>query len=427
MSGFLPSLLDGLLGASWRGVPFFMPDSRIEIGRRVIRHWFPGRDDTVHQDLGLAEGAISVTGFLIGVDYVQQAQDLKAAFAQAGPGTLVHPWLGDLEVVLAKPASISFSDREIRVARFDAQFEPYSPPSPSPLDTLAELLDTVRQVRAQIREVMVTALAPARQIAALLAAVASFGAGVEGLWRDLVGGTTGTAGLGDTMDVPLRQLLEIGTLSPGEAYGAAVADRLAAVPAAIAAAGAPPLPPAVGPAAGAAAIADPVIAPEVAASLLLQAGDGIAAQLLPLAPALPVIAAMGARIEATVAAGDIPHVSRQDAIAWRDAVAAALADSAAAAVALAEVMPGVAAPLWTGLTDLRSALIADFNERIGRLPPVETLGPRGGAVSAWLIAQHLAGDDPAAVQPMLNDLVRRNRLAVPGLVPAELPLEYLAR
>ena len=59
-----------------------------------------------------------------------------------------------------------------------------------------------------------------------------------------------------------------------------------------------------------------------------------------------------------------------------------------------------------------------------RLPAVRTITPPG-TVSAFLIAQHLVGDDPARVIAAVDDLTRRNRLRHPGSVPPE-PLEFLA-
>lgn len=424
MSGFLGGLLGELLGASFRGVPFQTPDVRQEIGRRVVRLWFPGRDDTRHQDLGLAEGPINVTGFVVGDDYVQRARELRDAFAEPGPGTLVHPWLGEIEVVLARPAIISFSEREIRLARFEATFEPWSNPAPAPLDTLSQMLDAVARVRAQIRATLRQLLAPVRQTVAALAAVQAFCGSAESTWRGLLGGA-GFGVLSSALELPFRDLAGIGSLAAGDDYGGIVADRLTTVPLAISGAGAPPLLPAIGPAAGATVQAEPVIDPAAGAGIMLQAATAFAAASSAVA-ALPVLAAAMARAEVAISAADIDHVSSQDAMAWRDRAGDALLASANAVAALTPAWPTVAPPLWDALTDLHAALVADFNARIGRLPTVRILPARAAAVPAWLIAWHLAGADPGRVGAMLDDLVRRNRLRQPGQVPAALELEYLA-
>lgn len=115
-------LLPGLLPASFRGVQFHMPDASTEVGRRVVVTLFPGIDAPAFDDLGQHAGPIWVTGILLGDDYVAQALALQAAIQTAGPGTLLHPWLGEMSVVVADPAQIRFSTRALRLVTFDVSF-----------------------------------------------------------------------------------------------------------------------------------------------------------------------------------------------------------------------------------------------------------------------------------------------------------------
>jgi len=115
-------LLPGLLPASWRGVQYYMPDTSIEPGRRIAEHLFPGMDRAAFDDMGLSPQIVVVAGLVIGDDYIAQAKALESAFETPGPGTLIHPWLGGMKVILESPASISFSASELRVARFSATF-----------------------------------------------------------------------------------------------------------------------------------------------------------------------------------------------------------------------------------------------------------------------------------------------------------------
>jgi prophage DNA circulation protein len=424
MSGALFSLFDSLFGASFRGVDFHIPDTRQEIGRRVVRFWFPGRDDTVHQDLGAYEGPISVSGFIVGDDYVARARALRAAFLEPGAGTLVHPWLGEIEVVLSQPATITFSERELRMARVEATFERAATTTASPIDTLQQLLDRVQQIRAQVRATIARILSPIRQTVALIAGVQGFVAAAASTWRGLVATGRGLAALGGGLDAGFRGLDGVPGLAADAEYGGAVADRLGAVPKAIGDAGAPPLPPAIGPAAGA-DIPGIVISPADAAVALLDAGDTLSA--LPAAiPELALAAAVQARLEAVAVAAGIEHASREEAIAWRDRLAAALDASARDAVALARTAPAEGQALWSAVAALGDAVAADYNDRIGRLPAVRILLPRADVASAWAIAHDLVGDDPAAVLPMMRDLIRRNGIRNPAVVPADRPLEYLA-
>ncbi len=94
--------------ASFRGIAFQVSDTDFGAGRRVQVHEYPQRDTPWIEDLGRAVREISVEGFLIGTDYIAQANRLLAALERAGPGTLMHPWLGSMQVCLVQPARVRF-------------------------------------------------------------------------------------------------------------------------------------------------------------------------------------------------------------------------------------------------------------------------------------------------------------------------------
>ena len=101
MSGSV--FLDSLLPASWRGLPFAVRGSEYSGGRRVAVHEYPYRDDVWVEDLGRAPRPIAFSGFVTGDDCAAQAQAMIAAGEQRGPGTLVHPTLGERTVALVEP------------------------------------------------------------------------------------------------------------------------------------------------------------------------------------------------------------------------------------------------------------------------------------------------------------------------------------
>lgn len=101
----LPSLLRP---ASFRGVSFQVNGTDLGVGRRVQVHEYPQRDQPWVEDLGRATREIAFDGFLIGADYVDQANQLLAALETAGAATLVHPWLGSMQVCLSAPARVRF-------------------------------------------------------------------------------------------------------------------------------------------------------------------------------------------------------------------------------------------------------------------------------------------------------------------------------
>lgn len=113
---------DRLQPASFRGAPFEIEShSAIAGGRRVQVHEYPGRDDPYTEDLGLRTGEYQIQGYLVGDDYMLARDRLVAACAKAGPGTLVHPYLGTLDVV-CNECSVDESSREGRMARVRLSF-----------------------------------------------------------------------------------------------------------------------------------------------------------------------------------------------------------------------------------------------------------------------------------------------------------------
>lgn len=105
----MAKLSDTLRPASFRGVPFKIDDADRTAGRRTQVHEYPQRDDPYVEDLGRATRELNITAFVVGADYVAQADKLLAACEEAGSGTLVHPWLGSMEVTLKEPARASYS------------------------------------------------------------------------------------------------------------------------------------------------------------------------------------------------------------------------------------------------------------------------------------------------------------------------------
>lgn len=100
-------LQNGLLPATFRGVPFAVRASSGQYGRRVALHQYPGRDDPWAEDLGRAARRWRFTGFLVTGDKVYaggpvalQRALLIAACEAKGSGTLTHPTLGLLTVAV---------------------------------------------------------------------------------------------------------------------------------------------------------------------------------------------------------------------------------------------------------------------------------------------------------------------------------------
>ena len=407
------SLLDSVFPASFRGVPFWVQETQRETGRRVERYFFPGADASGWEDLGLLQGNITCQGIVIGDDWIGQLQDLEAAFAQPGPGTLVHPRLGTLEVVLAEPATTSITEAELRVGRFTAIFVPYDPPEPPLLDPLSQALAAVRGVRNQVTAYLGQVLAPVRLTVAAITAFASFGAQVGSILGTLVATARGGTGLLPVLAAPFQNLAAIGSLPPTPAFAPGVVVALAGCGNAIALAAVLPPPAAIGVPANSTALIDT----RAAGQLLLTM-----AAAMPESPAAAAVAARALTLASAAAViTSIPFESQQEAQGWLGSL-----DTAIASAMRATVLAGPeAGQVWQALATLRAAVARDLQSLLGRLPAVVVLTVPG-PTQAWAVATHLAGDNPAAIVAVYRDLVARNRLRHPAVIAAGTGLERLA-
>lgn len=129
-----------LLPASFRGVAFFVENESEEFGAQYQVHQYPLRTRPYTEYLGGAAQQWRMSLFVLGDDYMRQRDALRIALATPGPGTLVHPKLGRLEVVAIEPRR-SENTREGGMARFDVTFCIYGG-MPSPDDTVDTLAGT---------------------------------------------------------------------------------------------------------------------------------------------------------------------------------------------------------------------------------------------------------------------------------------------
>jgi len=86
--------------ASFRGVKFNVTQSEGEIGRRNVINEYPDRDEAEADDLGRKARSFTLTCFVVGSNYVELRKALEEAFEKAGPGELVHPWRGPMNVTV---------------------------------------------------------------------------------------------------------------------------------------------------------------------------------------------------------------------------------------------------------------------------------------------------------------------------------------
>ncbi|MCX7084303.1 MAG: DNA circularization N-terminal domain-containing protein [Methylococcales bacterium] len=113
-------LKDALRPASFRKIPFQVDTTALETGRRTQLHEYPQRDKPYAQDLGRSSRQVSFDAFVVGPDYIDQANALLGAMEEGGSGTLIHPFLGSLKVN-ATSCHVSFN-KQLGHAQFSLSF-----------------------------------------------------------------------------------------------------------------------------------------------------------------------------------------------------------------------------------------------------------------------------------------------------------------
>lgn len=105
----IPAWKRQLREATFRGVSFRVDQHTASFGRRIVDHEFPLRDEPYTEDLGRKQRVFSVTGYILGLDYMKDRDRLISACEQEGPGSLVHPFFGTKNV---ECVSLEVSERK---------------------------------------------------------------------------------------------------------------------------------------------------------------------------------------------------------------------------------------------------------------------------------------------------------------------------
>jgi prophage DNA circulation protein len=131
------TLPDGriLIGASFRGVPFFVDSQGRGGGKRLVKHSYPYKKNHFVEDLGPKEQTFQVQGYVLGDDYLEQKEALLAALEQDGPGTLVLPYEGTKKAI-CETWGVQQTKSDGRIATFALEF--CETPSQSPLPTAVD-------------------------------------------------------------------------------------------------------------------------------------------------------------------------------------------------------------------------------------------------------------------------------------------------
>ena len=377
---------EDLREASFRGVTFHYDSTDGTFGRRHARHEYPGRDIPYLEDMGRKPREHTVEAFLLEPDHMGKAGSLIAACETKGPGTLIHPYWGSLQVVCTL-ARQRFSTREGGMATFTLSFTEAGE-NRYPSATVATAALVASKAGAALSAVQ-TAFEDAFTVDGQPAFVATAAA-------DIVAGAV------DTIETALA-----GQVPAGEDRGAftAAAAGITSSSAELAAdvAGLMAAPrtaetvPALESFTTAADFGGTLAAvPETTATRQVQAANQAA---------LVSMVRRIALIEAARAAAATDFETYEDAIAARDDLADRLDAEMAAA----------GDDAFLALQDLRAAVVRDVTARAPSLPRLVTHTPTATA-PALVIAHRLYGDLPDTLVDRAAEIASRNRIRHPGFV-----------
>lgn len=363
---------DELRPASLDGVAFFIREHTRYSGRRLVVHEYPFQELPEPEQLGAQPKRFQVDAYVLGDDYLQARDALLAVLDAPGTKRLVHPWHGELDVVIEDEVAQSESTREGGLSQFR-------------FTCLQVQLQSLPRVTVDTRQAVQIAAG-----ATDTAAAAAFGAGFNPTAYDaLEGAMRSVTAAFEAAEQGLARL---------EDY-ASLANRLLQLPEAIA------------------TRIQSDLARLGALRLRTLAGFGTG-----LHSDRAIDAANNAAVEQLVQAGAVvalvrisagaDYASYDEAIATRDELLDRI-----------EQLQGAADDeLYAALVDLRRTLASDIEargadlRRLTRFAMTET-------TPALALVQRLYG--PARLEADLADLLARNGIDEPLFVPGGVSLEVL--
>lgn len=385
--------------ASFRGVPF-TPVSVEDSGggRRVEVHQFPFRDQPYTEDFGAQPRTFSIECF---VPWSERAR-LKAACAAPGPGPLVHPFLGTLQVVCidakTKDSTSSANLTYFTLSFADAGTNEFPEAIPS---TGPQVSREAAKARTTLRSTFVAGFdtpAPQWVTDSSVARVTDLGAAVDSAARKVPGGI----GL-DAFNTARRALADAaGLVADPNALASAISvtiQRMAGLS------------------------TDPLSTFRMLEGFAASVGSSFAVISTALGSrgdesrrqnALARIARSSAVVEASIAASAIPLDSYNAASALRGRIVE-LFDGELSALGDSGEDDALEA-----LLRLRARVLDDLRARGGALAAVRAI-TLASTVPAVVLAYRLYGDADRDAE-----IVARNGIRHPGFIPAAVPLEVLS-
>lgn len=392
------SFFNNLREASFRGARFEVDDVEASGGRRVVLHEYPLRDTPYSEDLGRRAREFSVRGYIIQgrtYDYATARADVLKALEAYGPGELVHPWHGEVNVVVDDYRLRESMERggllELDI-RFREAGQLANPTASA--DTAKGVASAASSARQALKNSFLSAFAPAldeidKAVTALNDA-ASLAMEYLGLPQSLI--AEGLAYVQSLIATPAAFFDALVGLFGGLLGNENGTDS------------------------GEKALAAPV--PD--ASFSIASGEGTAPLESILGGSAVITTEAGRVIRHTVAQVVVIEAAASTAHAEYATADDALADRDAVVEGLDTIEPAADDAVFLGLAELRRAVVTDLTTRGAELPRVRSV-TLPGTVPALVAAYRIHADAGRA-----DEIVSRNRIRHPGRVPGGTPLEVLS-
>ena len=414
-NGYIAPWRKQLKPASFRGVPFSVKTAQTLVGRRVVVHEYPQRDDPWPEDMGLKANAFTIEAFVVGPDYFKARDALIDVLCQAGAGTLIHPYYGQRTVTLVNPARITESPEEGGLARFSLDFiEAGENTEPSARQDTQDAVDTAADdanamVGKDFADTYSIEKSPDFVGKAALDLANDTMRRIDGLRRALVP--------------------DLAMFSP---YMGAATALMGSVTALIRA----PAAFAQGILGMIGALKSLALSPKYALNsykALFDYGNTYPKvrvttparqQQANNQQAIAALTRRGALVEAGRVASRVPFATAAEALIVRDDLAARLDDEAAGVVPApggGTVIIPVSEPLYQALSALRVAVVRDLTARAINAPRVASV-TLPATLPALVVAYRIHGDARRA-----DEIIERNAVRHPGFVPGGVALEVISR
>jgi prophage DNA circulation protein len=389
--------------ASFRGVSFETDDHDKRGGRRLVKHEYPLRDEPYAEDLGRKARSWRVNAFYVhrrAVDVPKSRDELLEALEAAGPGTLLHPWLGEREVCV-DDFSLHESNAEGGYCKFSIDFVEagHNAEPKAETDTAAATAAAGQTVETAAVDMVMGAVAAIEETFAAVQNAFALVQEVIALPQTIVGNALAFVANGTATPTALvSAVFGLARMGFGLDAGSAFAALFPAHAAPNSAGGN-----LVGALPGTfATVVQSLASPGPSGSTTGIADSVVTANRLTATALVTAAAENFARTDFRAA---------DDALAARDILVDALE-------AASEVAPDA---LYPPLCDLHAAVVVDASARAAKLPRIRRVS-LPGTMPALAAAYRVHGDAGRDAE-----IITRNKIRHPGFVPGGTALEVLTR